>query len=164
MILITINFISNRSWWTSRQKRTKTWQKKSTQRFDLNFRWRSKPNAWQNSRWLAILPTASTLQKARPWIHVVKRSSLSQSCLQNWLVAGTKAAKGNDCITPDGKAGTCAYVTDPICAPIYDVIQQRGNVKGEFLRYLQTAARFQFHFLQTLFFEKARLCFFINKK
>ena len=98
-------------------------------------------------------------KKARPLLQMVKRSTLLKSSLQNWLVAGTKAASGNDCITPDGKAGKCAYVTDPICAPIYDVIQQRGNVKGEFLRYLQNAARFQFFskYIWSMTVRKARL-------
>ena len=53
--------------------------------------------------------------------------------------AGTKAAKGNDCSTPDGATGTCSYLTDENCSPIYDVIQRRGNIEGQFLRYLLEA-------------------------
>ena len=49
-----------------------------------------------------------------------------------------RAAKGNACTTPTGLAGTCAYITDPPCAAILNVIQSRG-ITRQIVAYLQKA-------------------------
>jgi hypothetical protein len=52
--------------------------------------------------------------------------------------AGTKAAKGNACTTPNGLGGVCAYISDPPCAPILNAINRVG-VTRQVVTYLQKA-------------------------